>query len=57
MLPLGGHFYSAGDTAEPTLWGIYGVHDKHDCPVNNRETAKQVIAVSMTDLQPVSRQR
>ena len=31
-------------TAEPTLWGIYGEHDKHDCPVNNIETAKFVIA-------------
>lgn len=38
---------------EPTLWGIYGVHDKHDCPVNNRETAKEVIAASETDLRPL----
>ena len=40
-------------SAEPTLWGIYGAHDKHDCPVNNRETAKEVIAVSMKDLRPL----
>ena len=39
--------------AEATLWGIYGVHDKHDCPVNNRETAKYVIATSMKDLGPL----
>lgn len=38
-------------SAESTLWGIYGVHNKHDCPVNNRETAKEVIAISMMDLQ------
>ncbi len=40
-------------SAEPTLWGIYGAHNRHDCPVNNRETAKEVIAVSMMDLQPL----
>jgi len=38
---------------EPTLWGIYGEHSPHDCPVNNREMAKKVIEVSMTDLQPL----
>ncbi len=26
-------------SAEPTLWGIYGAHNRHDCPVNNRETS------------------
>ena len=40
-------------SAEPTLWGIYGAHNLHDCPVNNRETAKEVIAISMMDLQPL----
>ena len=40
-------------SAEPTLWGIYGAHDKHDCPVNNRETAKYVITVSQMDLGPL----
>ena len=40
-------------SAEPTLWGIYGAHNRHDCPVNNRETAKEVIAISMMDLQPL----
>ncbi len=40
-------------SAEPTLWGIYGAHNRHDCPVNNRETAKEVIEISMTDLQPL----
>ena len=38
---------------EPTLWGIYGAHSKHDCPVNNRETAKEVIEISLTDLEPL----
>jgi len=41
------------DTTEATLWGIYGAHDKHDCPVNNSETAKEVIEISMTDLEPL----
>jgi hypothetical protein len=40
-------------TAEPTLWGIYGAHNRHDCPVNNRETAKEVIAISLRDLGPL----
>ena len=39
--------------AEPTLWGIYGAHDRHDCPVNNKETAKEVIALSVRDLGPL----
>ena len=40
-------------SAKPTLWGIYGAHSRHDCPVNNRETAKEVIALSAKDLQPL----
>ncbi len=40
-------------SVKPTLWGLYGAHSKHDCPVNNRETAKEVIEISMTDLQPL----
>ncbi len=40
-------------SAEPTLWGIYGAHNRHDCPVNNIETAKEVIAISKMDLQPL----
>jgi hypothetical protein len=44
----------AGDTsAQPTLWGIYGSHSLHDCPVNNRETAKEVVAISKMDLAPL----
>ncbi len=39
--------------AEPTLWGVYGAHNLHDCPVNNIETAKEVIALSMMDLGPL----
>jgi hypothetical protein len=45
--------FAASASAEPTLWGIYGAHDKHDCPVNNRETAKEVIALSKRDLKPL----
>jgi len=40
-------------SAEPTLWGIYGAHNRHDCPVNNRDTAKEVITLSVTNLQPL----
>ena len=40
-------------SAEPTLWGIYGAHNRHDCPVNNRETAKYVIATSLKDIGPL----
>ena len=46
-------FVAGSASAEPTLWGIYGGHDKHDCPVNNRETAKEVIAISQMDLGPL----
>ncbi len=35
------------------MWGIYGAHNRHDCPVNNRETAKEVITLSVSDLQPL----
>lgn len=38
---------------EPTLWGIYGAHSKHDCPVNNKATAKEVLTLNATDLQPL----
>jgi hypothetical protein len=48
----GGSFAESG-SAEATLWGIYGAHSKHDCPVNNKETAKEVIAISMSDLKPL----
>ena len=44
---------NASADAEPTLWGIYGAHNRHDCPVNNRETAKEVITISKTDLVPL----
>ncbi len=40
-------------SAEPTLWGIYGAHNRHDCPVNNRETAIEVVALSEMDLRPL----
>ena len=40
-------------SAQPTLWGIYGAHSKHDCPVNNRETAIEIVAASAKDLSPL----
>ncbi len=40
-------------SAEPTLWGVNGAHNRHDCPVNNRETAMEVIALSLADLGPL----
>ncbi len=46
-------FFAGSASAEPTLWGIYGAHNRHDCPVNNRETAKEVIALNAKDLQPL----
>ncbi len=52
-LPLFAGAASAQSAPEPTLWGIYGAHDKHDCPVNNRQTAKEVIALSLMDLGPL----
>jgi hypothetical protein len=45
--------FAANASAESTLWGIYGEHSKHDCPVNNLETAKEVITISKTNLQPL----
>ncbi len=48
-----GNTLAQGASAEPTLWGIYGAHSMHDCPVNNRQTAKAVIAMSLRDLGPL----
>ncbi len=45
--------FAGSASAEETLWGIYGAHNRHDCPVNNRETAKEVITISKTDLAPL----
>jgi hypothetical protein len=54
LVPLiAGSACAQSASAEPTLWGIYGAHNRHDCPVNNIETAKEVIALSMMDLQPL----
>ena len=44
---------ASAQSVEPTLWGIYGAHNLHDCPVNNRETAMEVITLSLTDLRPL----
>ena len=49
LLPL----FAGNASAETTLWGIYGAHNRHDCPVNNRKTAKEVITISKTDLAPL----
>ena len=38
---------------EPTLWGIYGHHDVHDCPLNNKEIAEYVVRASRSDLGPL----
>lgn len=45
--------FTGNASAESTLWGIYGSHSKHDCSVNNRDTAKEVIAISKKDLGPM----
>ena len=50
---LPGNASAQSASAEPTLWGIYGAHNRHDCPVNNRQTAKEVIAISLMDLGPL----
>ena len=50
---LAGSALAESASAEPTLWGIYGAHNRHDCPVNNKETAKEVIALSESDLRPL----
>ena len=50
---LAGNMAAESTSAEPTLWGIYGAHNRHDCPVNNRETAKKVVALSLMDLGPL----
>jgi hypothetical protein len=41
------------NSPESTLWGIYGTHSRHDCPVNNKETAREVVALSESDLGPL----
>lgn len=53
LLFFAGSASAESPAAEPTLWGIYGVHNLHDCPVNNRERAKEVIAISQMDLGPL----
>ncbi len=53
-LPLfAGSASAESASVEPTLWGIYGAHNRHDCPVNNKATAKEVIALSQRDLGPL----
>lgn len=44
-----------GETAagEASLWGIYGRHDVHDCPLNDRARAEAVVAASRADLRPL----
>ena len=45
--------FASNAMADTTLWGIDGAHSKHDCPVNNRDSAKEVIAISLADLDPL----
>jgi hypothetical protein len=40
-------------SGEASLWGIYGRHDVHDCPLNDRARAEQVVAASRADLRPL----
>ena len=40
-------------SAEPTLRGIFGTYNKHDCPVKYRQTAKEVITLNAADLRPL----
>lgn len=42
-----------GAAAESSLWGIYGDHSMHDCPLNNLETAELVVNIANSDLGPV----
>jgi hypothetical protein len=37
------------------LYGIYGSHTVEACPLNNRQVAEKVMALSFTDLAEVSR--
>ena len=50
---LAGSALAQTATTEPTLWGIYGAHSKHDCPVNNIDTAKEVITLHGADITPL----
>ena len=53
ILFLSNNLLAQNSDKEATLWGIYGTHDKHDCPVNNKDTAIKAIALSKMDLQPI----
>lgn len=46
----GGAAGEAAPAEEGTLWGIYGHHGVHDCPLNNREIARYVHEASKMDL-------
>jgi len=43
----------SGQQSEATLWGIYGHHNLHDCPINNKQTAEYVVEASKADLTPL----
>lgn len=53
ILFLTSNLFAQNSQQDATLWGIYGTHDKHDCPVNNKETAIKAIALSKMDLQSI----
>ena len=53
FLFLSASLYAQDSEKEATLWGIYGIHNLHDCPINNKDTAIMVIALGKKDLQPI----
>ena len=53
ILFLSNNLLAQNSNNEATLWGIYGKHNLHDCPVNNKDTAIKAIALSKADLQPL----
>ena len=36
---LVGNASAQSASADPTLWGIYGAHNRHDCPATSRRTS------------------
>ena len=53
ILFLSNNLLAQNSDKEATLWGIYGAHNLHDCPINNKDTAIKAIALSKADLQPI----
>jgi len=53
MLFFSNNVLAQNNEEKATLWGIYGAHNLHDCPINNKDTAIKAIALSKADLQPI----